>query len=115
MTASINSSQSARPGSAARDRPTRSRPRTGRVPGETRHMNPIRKRLATLAGVSILAMGIPIAGASAAAPTTIKGPTINGGTVAKDPTGGLQWASGSAPLAISVLSNSSGGTVASGT
>jgi hypothetical protein len=112
---------------------------TGQVPGETPHIDLIGKRLSTLgATVSILAIGIPVAGASAAVPTrvtshrgvtasaaqarppgtdsgptTIKGPTNNGGTVTKDPTAGLQWASSTAPFAISLFPNS-GRTVASG-
>jgi len=109
----------------------------GRVPGETPHIDLIGRRLSTLgATVSILAIGIPVAGASAAVPTgvtshrgvmasaphasppvnpgptTIKGPTNNGGTVTKDPTAGLQWASAT-PFAISLFPNS-GRTVASG-
>jgi hypothetical protein len=140
MTALINSPQSPPIGSAVRDQTPRSRRRTGRVPGEPRHMSLIRTRLGPLAAtVSLLAIGIPVAGASAAVPmglssqrgvmasapqarppvtdsgpTTVKGPTISGGTVTKDPTASLQFASATTPFAISLLSGNSGGTVASG-
>jgi hypothetical protein len=139
MTALINSSKSGPLGSAARDRPPRSRRQTGRVPGEPRHMNLIRKRLAALAAaVSILAIGIPVAGASAAVPTgltshrgvtasapqahpaatdsgpTIIGPRISGGTATQGLAADLQFSSSSAPQAISLLSSNAGGTVASG-
>jgi hypothetical protein len=96
------------------------------------------QRLATLAAsVSILAIGIPNAGASAAVPRglashrvtasapqarpavsdsgpTIIGPRISGGTVTQGLAAGLQFSSSSAPQAISVLSSNAGGSVASG-
>jgi hypothetical protein len=111
---------------------------TGRVPGEPGRMNLIGKRLAALAATaSILAIGVPVAGASAAVPVgltshrvaasapqarsavtdsgpTIIGPRISGGTVTQGLAAGLQFSSTSAPQAISLLSSNAGGTVASG-
>ena len=111
---------------------------TDRVPGEPRHMNLVGKRVAALAATaSILALGVPVAGASAAVPTglashrvtasapqarpavtdsgpTIIGPRISGGTVTQGLAAGLQFSSSSAPQAISVLSGNAGGTVAGG-